>query len=173
MGDSNIQAWKQKWYTYTVSKQVCVFSSCCMSCKYIPLKWLCLCYHLWSPLIMEDQGTDVCFALLIFVYADFAKCICLELSEFGALWVFYSVHPRMQAVNAGHRCVPPTSSVRPVAERKWYSLIPYPVLFARPYCFPKSKISFHTVIKSWHSQNLSMLLHAGHASFSCLIDPGG
>lgn len=53
---------------------------------------------------MEDQGTDVCFALFIFVYADSAKCVCLELSKFGAVRVFYSVHLHMQAVNAGHRC---------------------------------------------------------------------
>jgi len=53
---------------------------------------------------MKDQGTHVCFALYIYVYADSANCISVELSKFGVLGVFYSIHPHAQAVNAGRKC---------------------------------------------------------------------
>lgn len=68
--------------------------------------------------------------------------------------------------------VHPTSLIRVVTERKWHCLIPYPILFARPYCLPKVELAFMQQLGSWNIQNLTVLLHAGRALLSCFIDPG-
>lgn len=52
---------------------------------------------------MEDQGTDVSFALYISVYAGSAKCICLELSEYFALLVRAHAGSKRRTQAASHR----------------------------------------------------------------------
>lgn len=152
---------------YSVCKQVYVFSNCCMRYKYILLKWLCLGYHLQNPVIMKDQGTDVCFALYIYVHAGSAKCICLELSEYFTLLI--RTH-RQQTQDTGG--LPPH---QPGRWQKGDATAWLPVRLCLPghIAFQKVTPAFILWSQSWQSTNLPRLLHTSHALLSCLVDAGG
>lgn len=156
------------WYNIYVFSIFCVWdiSTDC-------LKLICLGYSLWNPVTTKDPGLrcmHFCAYLCICWFCQLYLFEGLQFRNSQSILLHSSSYAGSKKQDTG---VHPTSSIRLVAERKWHTLIPYPVLFARPYCLPKVKLAFMQWLESWHSQNLSVLLHASHASLSCFIDPGG